>query len=269
MASAGGALRVISLGTWRLSSIVNTALGKLIPAGSPLAKWYRVEKTREPHCNIPRRFGWQLLAGSGTDIKGLLAASATSRELEMTGLELEDAPTGHTITSPGFRPGGGNCSATERRIKPIVEPAQSDVTTVAVKHRHDKHKKILLERKAYQAYAKLKAAAEADGVSANTLTVVSGYRSISHQKVLFQRAVEKYGSEKAATKWVAPPGHSAHHTGRAIDFYIGGSNSSTNAAKQRTLAPYKWLVCNALRFGFTPYAAEPWHWEFHPAPRTT
>ena len=180
-------------------------------------------------------------------------------------MELEVAPAGHTITSPGFRPGTGNCSATERRIKPIVEPAKTDVTTIGVKYRHDKHKKILLERKTYQAYTKLKAAAEADGVPANTLTVVSGYRSISHQKVLFQRAVEKYGSEKAATKWVAPPGHSAHHTGRAIDFYVGGSNSSTNAAKQRNLAPYKWLVCNALKFGFTPYAAEPWHWEFHSA----
>ena len=262
MAAAGGALRVISLGTWRLSSIVNQALGKLIPAGSPLAKWYRVEKTRESHCSIPRRFGWQLLAGSGADIKGLMAAGATSHELE---LELEDAPAGHTITSPGFRPGTSNCSATERRIKPIVEPAKTDVTVIALKYRHDKHKKILLERKTYQAYAKLKAAAEADGLPANALTVVSGYRSISHQKVLFQRAVEKYGSEKAATKWVAPPGHSAHHTGRAIDFYVGGSNSSTNAAKQRTLAPYRWLVCNALKFGFTPYAAEPWHWEFHPA----
>jgi len=260
MAAAGGALRVISLGTWRLSSIVNQALKKLIPAGSPLAKWYRVEKTRESHCSIPRRFGWQLLAGSGADIKGLVAAGTTSHELE-----LEIAPSGHTITSPGFRPGAPNCSATERRIKPIVEPAKTDVTTIGVKYRHDKHKKVLLERKTYQAYTKLKAAAEADGVPVNTLTVVSGYRSISHQKVLFQRAVEKYGSEKAATKWVAPPGHSAHHTGRAIDFYVGGSNSSTNAAKQRTLVPYRWLVCNALRFGFTPYAAEPWHWEFHSA----
>jgi hypothetical protein len=260
MAAAGGALRVISLGTWRLSSIVNQALGKLLPAGSPLAKWYRVEKTRESHCSIPRRFGWQLLAGSGADVKGLMAATATSNELE-----LEDAPAGHTITSPGFRPGTSNCSATERRIKRIVEPAKTDVTVIALKYRHDRHKKILLERKTYQAYAKLKAAAEADGLPANALTIVSGYRSISHQKVLFQRAVEKYGSEKAATKWVAPPGHSAHHTGRAIDFYVGGSNSSTNAAKQRTLVPYKWLVCNALKFGFTPYAAEPWHWEFHPA----
>ena len=263
MAAAGGALRVISLGTWRLSSVVNQALGKLIPAGSPLAKWYRVEKTRESHCTIPRRFGWQLLAGSGADIQGLAAAGATARELEMPGLELEDTPSGHTITSPGFRPGGTNCSATERRIKPIVEPAKTDVATVAAKYCHDRHKKILLERKTYESYVKLKAAAEADGVPANILTVVSGYRSIAHQKVLFKRAVEKYGSEKAATKWVAPPGRSAHHTGRAIDFYVGGSNSSANAAKQRTLAPYRWLVCNALRFGFTPYAAEPWHWEFH------
>jgi hypothetical protein len=265
MAATGGALRVISLGTWRLSSVVNQALGKLIPAGSPLAKWYRVEKTRESHCTIPRRFGWQLLAGAGTDIKGLVAAGATSRELEMPGLEMEDAPAGHTITSPGFRPGASNCSATERRIKPIVEPAKSDVASVAAKYCHDKHKKILLERKTYQSYVKLKAAAEADGVPANLLTVVSGYRSIAHQKVLFQRAVEKYGSEKAATRWVAPPGRSAHHTGRAIDFYVGGSNSSANAARQRTLTPYRWLVCNALRFGFTPYAAEPWHWEFHSA----
>jgi hypothetical protein len=163
MAAAGGALRVISLGTWRLSSVVNQALGKLIPAGSPLAKWYRVEKTRESHCTIPRRFGWQLLAGSGADIKGLLAASATSRELEIPGLELENAPAGPAITSPGFRPGGSNCSATERRIKPIVEPAKSDVATVAAKYCHDKHKKILLERKTYESYVKLKAAAEPMG----------------------------------------------------------------------------------------------------------
>ena len=78
MAAEGGALRVISLGTWRLSSIVNQALVKLIPAGSPLAKWYRVEKTCQSHCSIPRRFGWQLLAGSGADIEGLFPANSNS-----------------------------------------------------------------------------------------------------------------------------------------------------------------------------------------------
>ena len=97
------------------------------------------------------------------------------------------------------------------------------------------------------------------------LTITSGYRSIAHQQVLWKRALAKYGSPKAATKWVAPPGHSPHHTGRAIDFYLGGPNGSENVAKLRTLAAYRWMVCNALRFGFTPYAAEPWHWEFHPA----
>jgi uncharacterized protein YcbK (DUF882 family) len=265
MAADGGALRVISLGTWRLSSIVNQTITKLIPAGSPLAKWYRVEKTREGHCNIPHRFGWQLLAGSGGDVSGLLAANATSRELEIQGMEMEEAATGNSVTSPSYRPGGASCSATERRIKPIVEPAKKDVTAIAVKYRHDKYKKILLERLTYEAYVRLKAAAEADGIPAKILTIVSGYRSISHQQVLWERALAKYGSPKAATKWVAPPGHSAHHTGRAIDFYLQGSNSSANTAKLRTLSAYRWLVCNAVRFGFTPYAAEPWHWEFHSA----
>jgi LAS superfamily LD-carboxypeptidase LdcB len=25
---------------------------------------------------------------------------------------------------------------------------------------------------------------------------------------------------------------------------------------------YRWLVANADRFGFLPYAYEPWHWEW-------
>ena len=52
MAEQGGALRVISLTTGTHSSIIGQALGKIIPAGSPLAKWYRVEYTCEEHCLI-------------------------------------------------------------------------------------------------------------------------------------------------------------------------------------------------------------------------
>jgi len=61
-----------------------------------------------------------------------------------------------------------------------------------------------------------------------------------------------------------PPGHSAHQTGRAIDFYIGGHNSSDRVAQLRTLPAYQWLVRNAARFGFYPYANEPWHYELRP-----
>jgi D-alanyl-D-alanine carboxypeptidase/Putative peptidoglycan binding domain len=271
MSADGGALRVVTLGTVRLSSAIGGTVRKMIPAGSPLAKWYRVDQTSEGHCTIPQRFGWQLLANSGADLKDLVRRRANS-PVPKRRPAVPSAPkpereegTGTSITSPSFRAGGTSCSATENRLKPIVEPAKSDVATIAAKYATDTHKKILLERLAYAAYLKLKAAAEADGVPARILTIVSGYRSIAHQEVLWKRALAKYGSAKAARQWVAPPGHSPHHTGRAIDFYLGARNGSENVAKLRTLSPYRWLVCNARRFGFTPYAAEPWHWEFHPA----
>jgi hypothetical protein len=71
----------------------------------------------------------------------------------------------------------------------------------------------------------------------------------------------------ALRKGTAPPGSSPHHTGRAMDLYVGGeiSTASKNVAYQQRLNPYKWLVCNAAKFNFYPYAPEPWHWEYNPA----
>lgn len=76
--------------------------------------------------------------------------------------------------------------------------------------------------------------------------------------------MKRYGSAKEARRWVAPPGHSAHHSGRAIDLYLGFSLSSKNVQKIRATSVYKWLVQNAVRFGFYPYLQEPWHWEYNP-----
>lgn len=42
------------------------------------------------------------------------------------------------------------------------------------------------------------------------LYVVSAFRSVARQRELYQAAVRKYGSERAARKWVAPPGCSNH-----------------------------------------------------------
>src|SRR5262249_51307307 len=162
-------------------------------------------------------------------------------------------------------PAAGNypeCRAAERRISPIVEPPASEL--VAVERRHGGPRQ--LHRDAYAAYQRLKAAAEADGIPANLLTIVSAYRSVASQRALWEAALRKYGSPQAARRWVAPPGGSAHHTGRAIDFFLGGPNNSENVAQLRRTAAYRWLVCNAARFGFYPYAAEPWHWEYNPPP---
>ncbi|MGK7915756.1 MAG: D-alanyl-D-alanine carboxypeptidase family protein [Prochloraceae cyanobacterium] len=69
----------------------------------------------------------------------------------------------------------------------------------------------------------------------------------------------------------APPGRSTHHSGRTVDIEVGhapGFNTANskpeNVKWQRKQAPYRWMVCNAHRFGFHPYLREPWHWEYNP-----
>lgn len=79
------------------------------------------------------------------------------------------------------------------------------------------------------------------------LRLTSGYRSPQRQKELWDQAVRKYGSPEAARKWVAPPGKSNHEKGVAAD--IGPESE------------YGWLARNAPKYGLSPYAPEPWHWE--------
>jgi hypothetical protein len=78
------------------------------------------------------------------------------------------------------------------------------------------------------------------------LYIESGYRSDATQAALFAGAVKKYGSPEAARKWVAPPGHSNHNKGWAVD--LGGD---IELAHQ--LAPQFGLVF--------PMSWEPWHIE--------
>lgn len=82
--------------------------------------------------------------------------------------------------------------------------------------------------------------------SGGRLTLVSGYRSPQRQAQLYAAAIKKYGSAKAARKWVAPPGHSNH--GRGVAYDLGGD--------------LKWAHANAAKFGlYFPMGHEPWHVE--------
>lgn len=149
-------------------------------------------------------------------------------------------------------PGGGR--VTDKR-----DPAPADVVTV------DGHgTRVQLHRLAAHFWGLLVEAARADGIADPLLLPVSGYRSSATQKILFEQAVARYGSEAEARKWVAPPGSSAHQSGRAVDCWMGSSNDSRNVATQRATPAWAWLVANASRFGFYPYDAEPWHWEYNP-----
>jgi peptidoglycan hydrolase-like protein with peptidoglycan-binding domain/D-alanyl-D-alanine dipeptidase len=76
------------------------------------------------------------------------------------------------------------------------------------------------------------------------------------------KMIEQFGSLSKGKKYRAFD--SPHETGLAVDFGSGGLEASSSTIdKQRKTPAYAWLVANAYRFGFTPYSAEPWHWE-HP-----
>ena len=149
-------------------------------------------------------------------------------------------------------PGGG-------RVRDKRDPPRGNLVTV-----RGLDGPVQLHRFAAQAWAALVNASRADGLPEPLLLPVSGYRSSTSQARLYQRALARYHTPEEARRWVAPPGQSAHQSGRAIDFYLGGRNTSSNVAILRRLPAYLWLAANAERFGFYPYQAEPWHWEYNP-----
>lgn len=127
-----------------------------------------------------------------------------------------------------------------------------------------------VERRTYEAYKRMLAAAAADpslglSMSGNgTLSpsekyfkIISAFRSREYQNHLRQQSPNSGRAGLAV--------NSPHFTGRALDIYVGGEPVSTkdaNRAYQTQTKAYRWLVKNAGRFGFRPYFYEPWHWEF-------
>lgn len=195
--------------------------------------------------------------------RALVAAGAKPPPLSRTPSQPQEPPIPGPVTPLGRRcrfrfpprgveiPGSG-------RIKDKTPPQN----VVEVKGVGDR--RIPLHPLAAEAWKALVGAARSDGIPHPLFLPTSGFRDPEHQRRLWEQALKKYGSPQAARKWVAPPGSSPHQSGRAIDFYLGGENSSGNVANLRRLPAYKWLVENAGCFGFYPYEAEPWHWEYNP-----
>ena len=95
--------------------------------------------------------------------------------------------------------------------------------------------------------------ARVDGV---TLVVNSGWRSRAHQERLFDEAVQEYGSEEAAHRFVATPDASAHVTGDALD--IGPREGAA------------WLGIHGSAYGLCQvFANEAWHFELATSPGGT
>ncbi len=114
-----------------------------------------------------------------------------------------------------------------------------------------------------KAFLKMSEAAKKDGI---LLLTDSGFRSIWYQKQIIRRRLEAGEKYDKLISFVAPPGYSEHHTGRAVDFV-------PSEARFAATDTYIWLKKHAVDFGFyetypkdtsgtTPW--ESWHWVFQP-----
>ncbi len=120
-----------------------------------------------------------------------------------------------------------------------------------------------LHIQAAQAFREMQKAAKSSGVS---LKPVSGFRSKNQQQYLFYGVAKQRRQTLAQrAKVSAPPGHSQHHTGYAID--INSLKQSFARTKE-----FAWLQRNAETYGFqmsfppnNPQGImyEPWHWAWH------
>ena len=118
--------------------------------------------------------------------------------------------------------------------------------------------------------ARLLDAARADPATGGELRGVSCQRGLVWQQQVFCKEAHDDPSFRAIS--VAPPGHSEHATGYALDFAIRPTNGCPDVSGCMAVLPaYKWLVANAPRFGFEQSFPggnrqgvkwEPWHWRW-------
>ncbi len=128
---------------------------------------------------------------------------------------------------------------------------------------------IKLRAAAAKSYLNMEAAAKAEGVD---FAVISGFRTIEEQQQLFFDISKQRNQTPAQrAKVSAPPGHSEHHTGYAIDIGDAAVPSANLSTSFEKTAAYQWLQNNAAKYGFemsfppnNPQGVmyEPWHWRF-------
>lgn len=125
-----------------------------------------------------------------------------------------------------------------------------------------------VEKKAYDAYLKLKAELEKEGVYVD---LDSARRSVAEQQRIMDDFTEKYGRDYAL-KTVATPGYSEHHTGLALDLYLIIDGKDVVENEDMIQYPEIWSKIHAklADYGFilrylegrehiTGYGYEPWH----------
>lgn len=143
-------------------------------------------------------------------------------------------------------------------------PVQREARMLVVIGRSSDGRSIRLTPRAAAAWKKMRTAAAADGIG---LLPVSGFRSIARQTRIIRSNLAKGRPLDDLLRYVAAPGCSEHHTGRALDI-ASARHPVLDAGFART-REFNWLSRHARRFGFRlsyprnnrhSIGYEPWHW---------
>lgn len=117
------------------------------------------------------------------------------------------------------------------------------------------------------AWRRMQPAAARDGIE---LIAISGFRSVHRQTRLIRQKLSAGRTIDDILRYMAAPGCSEHHTGRALDIGSPG-HVELEENFERTPA-FRWLSKHAHKFGFhlsyprsNPHGIgyEPWHWCWH------
>ncbi|APB33354.1 D-alanyl-D-alanine carboxypeptidase [Gloeomargarita lithophora Alchichica-D10] len=154
---------------------------------------------------------------------------------------------------------------------PYAQVNQSQLIVMSSYGQKEYQRNVEMERSAGLALFQLMNAARDRGL---WLIPISGFRTVAYQANLFNRQVQRQGSEIAAARISAPPGYSEHHTGLAIDLgdgFAAGEGIPDITERFGQTRAYEWLQKNAITYGFElsypPNNAqgvmyEPWHWRY-------
>lgn len=148
----------------------------------------------------------------------------------------------------------------------------NNVNLIEVKNRKDEL--IQIEKEAYKKFKELKKALEKEEI---IIALNDAYRSVEEQQKIWDTWLENEGLEYVE-QYVATPGYSEHHTGLALDIYIGTKEENKELEEEESeevkeekrnkifatvdkyLANYGFI----LRYPknkehITGYSYEPWH----------
>lgn len=149
-----------------------------------------------------------------------------------------------------------------RRGLPL-QPEADEATLVTIAQKDD-GTPVRLIPSAAAAWHRLHAAARDAG---HALLPLSGFRSVDRQAAIIRQKLAAGRPLADILTSIAAPGHSEHHTGRALD--LGAPGAPVLEAGFADCPAYRWLVAEAAGYDFHlsypeknlhGIVFEPWHW---------